>query len=98
MIENGGWPRRRRGGGWPQSRGAGLRPGGERMDQGAGEAKTQGGSRLSLFLRLRRETTLTIRGAAHGLLGSWKSLNNKVCLGARAERRTGADEKCKVMG
>jgi putative transposase len=45
--------------------------------------------KMRLARRLRRETTLTIREIAGRLhMGSWKSLNNKLYLAARAENKT----------
>jgi hypothetical protein len=45
--------------------------------------------KMGLALRLRRETTLTIREIAGRLhMGSWKSLNNKLYLAARAKTTT----------
>ena len=42
-------------------------------------------AKLALALRLRRETTLTLRQIAGRLhLGSWKSLNNKLYLAGKA--------------
>jgi hypothetical protein len=47
----------------------------------------------ALALRLRRETTLTIRKIAGRLhVGTWKSLNNKLYLAAKAKDK-GNDEK-----
>ena len=44
---------------------------------------------LALAAKLRRETTLTIREIAGRLhMGSWKSLNNKLYLAARAKNTT----------
>ncbi len=43
--------------------------------------------KLAMAMRLRRETTLTIREIAQRLhLGSWKSLNNKLYLAGKAAR------------
>ncbi len=42
--------------------------------------------KLALAMRLRRETTLTIRQIAKRLhMGSWKSLNNKLYLAGKAK-------------
>ena len=44
--------------------------------------------KLAMAARLRRETTLTIREMAERLrMGSWKSLNNKLYLAAKAQRQ-----------
>ena len=43
--------------------------------------------KLALAMRLRKETTLTIREIAERLhMGSWKSLNNKLYLAAKAKK------------
>jgi putative transposase len=56
----------------------------------AAELKDQAKShplKLALALRLRRETTLTIREIAARLhMGSWKSLNNKLYLAGKANK------------
>ena len=50
-----------------------------------GERHKSDPAKLQLALRLRRETTLTIRQIAQRLhMGSWKSLNNKLYLAAKA--------------
>jgi len=50
---------------------------------------------LALAMRLRKETTLTIREIAERLyMGSWKSLNNKLYLAGKTSR-TPTDGKAK---
>jgi hypothetical protein len=45
-------------------------------------------AKLAVAVRLRRETTLTIREIAQRLhLGSWKSLNNRLYLAGKAEKK-----------
>jgi hypothetical protein len=44
--------------------------------------------KLALAMRLRKETILTIREIAERLhMGSWKSLNNKLYLAGKANRK-----------
>ena len=50
-----------------------------------GQRRKNDPGKLEVALRLRRETTLTIRQIAQRLhMGSWKSLNNKLYLAAKA--------------
>ncbi|HWW01833.1 MAG TPA: hypothetical protein VNZ64_19190, partial [Candidatus Acidoferrum sp.] len=45
-------------------------------------------AKLAMAVRLRRETTLTIREIAERLhLGSWKSLNNRLYLAGKARQK-----------
>jgi hypothetical protein len=49
-----------------------------------GQRRKNDPGKLEVALRLRRETTLTIRQIAQRLhMGSWKSLNNKLYLAAK---------------
>jgi hypothetical protein len=48
-----------------------------------GQRRKNDPAKLEVAMRLRRETTLTIRQMAQRLhMGSWKSLNNKLYLAA----------------
>jgi len=43
---------------------------------------------MAFFLRMRRETTLTIRQISERLrMGSWKSLNNKLYLRSKSKEK-----------
>ena len=51
-----------------------------------GQRRKNDPGKLEVALRLRRETTLTIRQIAQRLhMGSWKSLNNKLYLAAKGK-------------
>jgi hypothetical protein len=58
----------------------------ERADLQAGAKTSQ--PKIELAARLRQETTLTIRQMARRWnIGSWKSLNNRLYLAAKTNRK-----------
>ena len=65
-----------------------LKPAGWKAKELAGRAQRDP-LKMGRARRLSRETTLTIREIAGRLrMGSWKSLNNKLYLAARAKNTT----------
>ena len=69
----------------------------KRLKWGEVELRTRpkaGPEKLALALRLRKETTLTIREIAERLhMGSWKSLNNKLYLARKTKNKPATREK-----